>query len=55
MIGIDIDMPDCCYHCWFSRDEDGWLTCGPTRSGVDKYIFEGRPEDCPLKEVKNGG
>lgn len=56
---IDIDMPDSCRECMFCKYDS---YNGSTECAVDGLVlarhfktieFEGRAEDCPLKEVIN--
>lgn len=48
MVKIDIEMPTYCYDCPCHNGENG--RCNITGDSV----FDKRPFDCPLKEVKHG-
>lgn len=50
MIMIDIEMPEDCIDCPIQHTEFGCCKLNPD---MDWDGFDGRPEWCPLVEVKN--
>ena len=61
MIQIDIEMPDSCRECVFCKFDSctGSTECVIDDCVLAKYFktieFEGRAEECPLKEVVTCG
>lgn len=51
MIQIDMEMPEDCIDCPIHNDE--FLCCNLEPDIKDWDGFDGRPEWCPLVEVKN--